>query len=261
MKLLYKQHITMRKFILSLLTGCMMLLAGCLETSQEITLYADGSGLISNTNDFSAIMGIAKQMGGTGEIEKMAGGSIDSTISMKDGADSIPNLLPEERDMVRKGTLKIKMDLKEDKFLTNLSFPFSSPSQIDGINKLSAKLMTEALKDKMGEETPIASNELKESSSFDDYYTLDFSHGELTKKVNKAKYADLSGDEYLKSLKDAASNGMAMKATYIINLPRPATKAEGKNVKLSGDKKKVTISADIEDFYEDPAAFEFKIKY
>lgn len=52
-----------------------------------------------------------------------------------------------------------------------------------------------------------------------------------------------------------------MKATYVINLPRPATKAEGKYVKLSEDKMKVTISADIDDFFEDASAFEFKIKY
>jgi hypothetical protein len=55
--------------------------------------------------------------------------------------------------------------------------------------------------------------------------------------------------------------GLVMKANYVINLPRPATKAEGKNVKLSDDKMKVTISATLDDFFDDPSSLEYKIKY
>ena len=38
-------------------------------------------------------------------------------------------------------------------------------------------------------------------------------------------------------------------------------KAEGKNVKLSEDKKKVTITASLDDFMSDASVFEYKIKY
>ena len=55
--------------------------------------------------------------------------------------------------------------------------------------------------------------------------------------------------------------GLSMKATSVINLPRPAQKAEGKGIKLSEDKKKVTITADLDDFFADPAKLEYKIKY
>lgn len=252
----------MRKFILSVLTVSVIFLTGCLETTQEITLNDDGSGTISNTNDMSALIGLAKQMGGAAEIEKAPQQSIDSTISMKEGADSIPNLSPEEREMAKKGILKVKMNLKEEKFVTNLVFPFSQPSQIAIYNKLSGKMMAETMKTMMGGDgAAIPTDQMPEPSSFDDYYTIEFSNGELTKKVNKEKYAGAESDEYLKGVKQASSMGLTMKATYIINLPRPVTKAEGKNVKLSADKKKVTISADIDDFFADPSALEFKIKY
>ncbi len=251
----------MRKFILSLLTVCTLFLAGCFETIQEITLNEDGSGTVSNTNDLSSLIGMAKQMGGGPEIEKAPQQVIDSTVSMKEGADSIPNLNPEEREMARKGTLKINMNLKEEKFLTNLAFPFSTPSEISAYNKLAGKIMAETMKSQMGEGAAIPTDKMPEPSTFDDYYTLEFSNGELTKKVNKEKYAGAENDEYLKGVKQASSMGLTMKANYIINLPRPATKAEGKNVKLSEDKKKVMISADIDDFFADPSSLEFKIKY
>ena len=251
----------MRKFILSILTVCTLFLTGCLETTQEITLNEDGSGTISNTSDMSAMIGLAKQMGGAAEMEKAPQQSIDSTVSMKEGADSIPNLTAEERDMARNGILNIKMNLKDEKFLTKMTFPFSKPSQITSISKLSGKIMSETLKGQMGEGGAMPTDQMPEPSSFDDYYTVEFSNGELTKKVNKEKYAGAESDEYLKGVKQVASMGLTMKASYIINLPRPAQKAEGKNVKLSDDKKKVTISADIDDFFADPSSLEFKIKY
>lgn len=102
---------------------------------------------------------------------------------------------------------------------------------------------------------------MPETSSFDDYYKYEFSEGELTRKLDKDKYAGVESDEFLKGMKEASSMGLSMKATYVINLPRPAQKAEGKSIKLSEDKKKVTITADLDDFFADPAKLEYKIKY
>jgi hypothetical protein len=251
----------MRKFILSLLTISTILLTGCLETTQEITLNDDGSGTISNTNDMGALIGVAKQMGGGEDMEKLPQEVIDSTVSMKEGADSIPNLTAEEREMAREGTLRINMDMKNDKFSTILSFPFAKISQLDAYNKLSGKILSETMKEQMGGDMPAGSGDMPPMTSLDDYYTVEFSDGELTKKVNKEKYGNVESDEYLKGVKEAGAMGLKMKVNYVINLPRPATKAEGKNVKLSEDKKKVMISADIDDFFDDASALEFKIKY
>lgn len=251
----------MRKLILSVLAICTLLLSGCLETTQEITLNEDGSGIISNTNDMSALIALAKQMGAGAEMEKSPQQVIDSIISMQEGADSIPNLNPEEKEMARKGTLRINMNLKDEKFFTNMAFPFSSVSQIPALNKLSGKILTETMKEQMSEGAPMPTDQMPEPSSFDDYYDFEFSNGELTRKVNKEKYAGVENDEFFKGIKQAAAMGLVMKATYIVNLPRPATKAEGKNVKLSEDKKKITITANIDEFFEDAASLEFKIKY
>lgn len=59
----------MKKLLLSLFAFT-FLLVGCLETTQEITINEDGSGTVVNTNDFSALIGLAKQMGGAGDLEK-----------------------------------------------------------------------------------------------------------------------------------------------------------------------------------------------
>lgn len=259
---LFLQHklYNMYKLILSLLTAGTLVLTGCLETTQEITLNADGSGTVKNTSDLSALIGLAKQMGGGAEMEKMAEEKVDSTFSLGKGADSIPNLTPEERELARKGTANIKMSLKEEKFSTSLLFPFSTPSEIALYNKISAKISAETMKEQMGD-MPMGGDEAPEPSSFDDYYTISFSNGILLKTLNKEKYAMAADDEYLKGVKEASAMGLSMKATCIINLPRPATKAEGKGIQLSDDKKKVIVTAGIDDFFDDPAKLEYRIEY
>lgn len=250
----------MKKLIIALLVSGSLLLAGCYETTQEITLNDDGSGILSGTNDMSALIGVAKQMGGAEEMAKAGTQKIDSTFSLNREADSISSLSAEEREMARRGTANIILNLKDEKFSTNLKFPFSNPAEIAALHKLTGKIMASTMKDQMGG-MPTGGAEVPEPTSVDDYYTLEFSNGELTKKINKEKYVTVANDKYLQGVKEAAGMGLAMKLNYIINLPRPATKAEGKNVKLSDDKKKVLVSASIDDFFEDASSLEFKIKY
>jgi hypothetical protein len=55
--------------------------------------------------------------------------------------------------------------------------------------------------------------------------------------------------------------GMSMNMKTVINLPKPAKKAEGKGVKLSNDRKKITIEGTLDDFFEDATYFEYEIEY
>lgn len=253
----------MKRLLVPVFAICSFFLVGCLETTQEITLNEDGSGTVTNTNDLSALIGLAKQMGAGAEMEKSPVSVMDSSFTMKEGADSIPNLSLEEREMIRTATMRIKANMKEEKFLTLITIPFKNPGQIVPANKASAKAMAEAMKEQMkeGQGAAVPMDQLPEQSSFDDYYKYEFSNGELTRKVDNDKYAGVESDEYFKGLKQAAAMGLEMKATYIINLPRPAQKAEGKKLKLSEDKKSISITGTLDEFLADASVFEFKIKY
>ena len=206
------------------------------------------------------ILSIAKNMGGASG-EKIPREPIDTTISFASTVDSIPGLSAADKDLLKKGTLHVNMNLEDEKLLTIMSFPFTRLDEIKKFNQLSGKMTMESLKGKMPAGMQGGPEGMPEASSFDDYYTLEFSKGELKKKLNKEKYADVDKDEFLNGMKQAGSFGIPVTSTFIINLPRPAEKAEGKNLKLSEDKKKVTISSTIDDFYDNPESLEFKIKY
>ncbi len=240
-----------------------LILTGCLETTQEITLNEDGSGTVSTTSDMSSILGMARQMGGGSELEKAGDQKLDTVIALGAQADSIPDLTVEEKEMLKKGTMNMKMDLQADQFLTRLNFPFNDPSEIATYGKLTNKLLGNVMQEQM-KSSPMGTGsgeDVPPVSSFDDYYKLSFSKGKLEKSLDKEKYKGASADGYLAGLKQATGMGIPVGYTWIVTLPRPAEKVEGKNATLSEDKMKVTIKASIEEFFEDPEKLEFKIKY
>ncbi|MBN8685508.1 MAG: hypothetical protein J0M10_00765 [Chitinophagales bacterium] len=251
----------MKRILFSLLTAATLFLAGCLEITQEITINEDGSGTFTVTNDLSALIGMAKQMGGDKPMEG-ADRAIDSTISMADAVDSIPDLTEEEKAIVRKGTLHINADMASEKFLTNLSFPFRSPEELGKVSALSGKVMSETMKETTGAAMPMGEEAgAPKPSSIEDYFDLQFSNGLLIKSLNKDKYANAAADEYLSGMKQSAAMGLEFKTTYVFNLPRPAKTAEGKGITLSEDRKKITIVASLDDFFDEPAKLEYKIEY
>ncbi|MES1198215.1 MAG: hypothetical protein ABUL41_02955, partial [Chitinophagaceae bacterium] len=231
---------------------------GCLETTQEITINADGTGVLTNTNDMSSLMGMIKQMAGK-DAAKMEENAIDTTLSLASQADSLVNISPEEKELVKKGSLILNM--KGDKFVIGIEFPFTSTTEINSYNKLTNKIMYETIKSELGSSEMAGLKDMPAPTSVEDYFTTSFSKGLLVKTLNKEKYAKVSDDEFLKGMKESAAAGLPMTATYIINLPKPAKKTEGKSIKLSDDKKQVTIVADIDDFFDDPSKLEYRIEY
>ena len=254
----------MKKILFTFLSATVLLFTSCLETVQEITIKEDGSGTVSSTSDMGALLGMAKQMGGGAEMEKMGGQKMDTTIAMANMIDSIENISATEKGLMKDGSMSLKMNLAEEQFSTKISFPFSKYEDIVELNKLTNKVIGSAMKDQMAK-APIGDmpgmGEMPDPTSFDDYFDMKFTNDKIEKTINKEKYAKAESDEYLQGIKQASAMGLSVTSTLIINLPRPAEKIEGSNAKLSDDKMQVTVKVDIDDFFDSPEKLEFKVKF
>ncbi|HWR33780.1 MAG TPA: hypothetical protein VN451_09645, partial [Chitinophagaceae bacterium] len=237
-----------------------LLLAGCFETTQVLTINEDGTGTYENTSDMGSILSIAKNMGAAGN-DKMPVKVMDSSFSMASMAEKIAGLSEEEKALLQRGAMNVKMNLDDEVMKTSMSFSFTNADDIQKFNHLAGKVMMESVKSQLPEDMPMGADQLPAPSSFDDYYNLEVSKDEMKRKLNKDKYSGVNSDEFLNGLKQAGSMGIPVTTTYIINLPRPAEKVEGKNAKLSEDKMKVTITAGMDDFFDNPESLEFKIKF
>jgi hypothetical protein len=250
----------MKKLLALLLVGSSLALISC-ETTKEISLNQDGSGKMVTTTDMSSLIGLAKMSGKDMEKENKA---VDTSIALDKMVDSIPDLTADEKELVKKGILGLNLNLKEEKLITKLEFPFTTTTQISKLDQVSTKVMQQAMK-KQAEEgaegaPPIPDDEMPKAS-IDDYFTITYKKGGIEKKHIPEKYATVGEDKGMQSLKEMSGQGMPMNTTLIYNLPKPAKKVEGKNVTLSPDKKKVTITNSVEDFFDDVTKLEFKIEY
>ncbi len=253
---------SMKRLVLGLLAAATLSLASC-DTTREINISDNGSGTISTTTDLSGLIGIAKMSGQDKEMEGLDK-KIDTTINLASMVDSIQDLTPDEKALVKTGKLGFVMNMAEEKFLFKLDFPFKSTAQISDVDKISNKVLQQAGKKQMGgaaggddAENPLAN---AKDASPDDYFVTTYAPGLIEKKLNKDKYAGMADNEILNGMKEVAGMGLG-KSTVVINLPKPAKKAEGAGVTLSADKKKVTITSSLEDFYDDAAKLEYHIEY
>ena len=249
----------MKRIALLAAIASIFFLTSC-ETTREISFAENGSGTMVTTTDMSAMLTIAKM---SGQGEKMDDEkAIDTTIAMDKLVDSIPGLTPAEKNLLKGGLLHMNFDMANDKMLTKLSFPFSNSEQLSQLNALAQKVTNNALSKQMGEggEAGIPGmDDMK--SNMDDYFTTTYGKGIIERKLDKEKYAKIDSDQGMQTLKKAAEEGMPMTVNLVYNLPKPAKKAEGKNLTISEDKKKISIKGSLEDFFDDATKMEFKIEY
>ena len=253
----------MKKLLGLLLIGSSLAMASC-ETTREISLQEDGSGTMVTTTDMSGLIALAKMSGQGKDLEK-DGKSIDTTINLDKMVDSIPDLSQDEKNMAKKGKLGLNMNMGDEKLVTKLQFPFTDAKEIAKLDELSSKVMMQTMKKQMdggaaGEAPPIPADEMPKGS-MDEYFVTTFAKGVIEKKHIAEKYAKVGDDKGMQAMKEMAGQGMPMNTTLIFNLPKPAKKAVGKNVKLSEDKKKVTIVSSVDDFFDDVTKLEFRIEY
>jgi hypothetical protein len=270
----------MKKICGLLVIAALLILSGCFDTVQESTINEDGSGVYVSTMDMGKLLGMIKMIAGDKkEMKDMDKMKKDTTIYLKDVKDSIKNLSDAEKKLMDKGSLKLIMNMPDEIFSMVFTFPYSQPGDLATINSLLKKtrqdVMTDQVEGFMGsdksgaddkkamDDNPLFGDLQPDSNSteIDDYYKYKYEKGKISKKLNKEMYANVENDKSMTSLKEMSQMGMSSTMKTIINLPKPVKKAEGKAVKLSADRKKVTIEGTLDDFFEDASYFEYEIEY
>jgi hypothetical protein len=86
-----------------------VLLVGCLDNTQEITIREDGGGIFSASSDMSQLLGLVRQMGMGQDLSQLDNQKMDTVVSLASAADSLPGLTDAERLLVTKASLSVTM--------------------------------------------------------------------------------------------------------------------------------------------------------
>jgi len=260
----------MNKRISVYLAVPLLLLTGCLEVTQNLTINKDGSGVISGTTDLSQVVTLAMQMAGDKMKEQKM--NMDTTVQFKTMFDSAKNMSAANKELLKNGLVHVVMRMDDNKYLITSTIPFKKMADIEKINTamqkdVSGRFLDNALKEAMKQSNAGDTSSIPEPrqtpplSLPENYFILTCKNGLISRTADKIKLALLDQDEMLNQMKQIGSMGAPLKTHFVIQLPRPAKKFEGKNLTLSDDKKTITISNELNDLFNDPALFEFRVEY
>jgi hypothetical protein len=236
--------------------------AGCLDIDERLDVNKDGSGQLAMDIDMSQMIDMLQTMGmGKDELAKKGLQNTDTTILLKDVIDTSTTLSNEKKAILRPGRVHIKLDMDAKVFRIHTMFPFKNQGDLEKLYSLQndgSTLGNAHLFGNLGGDSAGAPGDINQFNGIFDYKCRD---GLLSKKINKEKFDALKSDPQMAQIKQAAQMGMEVNYTSTLSLPRPVKKVDNPLLKLSDDKKTVTMKFNLADVLDHPEQFEYTVEY
>lgn len=245
-------------------------LVSCYEVNEEIQINDDGSGTYVTKMDMGQLIDMMQTFAGEEELTKDGLDKVyDTTILMKSLVDSAKDMTAEQKDLMKDGKMKLQMNIKEKIFKMDMNFPYknyNSLAQLMSGKGGSGAGITSVFKNMFGKKDDASPDQPATPNSPDmgdiaGIYDVTVNNGLIAKKVNAAKYKALTERPEMAQMKQLGTTGMEILYTTTIKLPRPAKKTDNPMIKLSEDKKTVTMKYNLLELLDNPQKFEYIIQY
>lgn len=259
----------MKKYFKYVLTVAISIFfVSCYEVNEDIEINADGSGTYVTKMDMSALIDMMQTYAGEEELQKEGLDKVlDTTVLFKSLLDSAKDATAEQKELMKDGKMKMQMNIKEKIFKLDLSFPYKNLNSLQQL--MSGKAgggtgMNAALKNVFGKkdgEQDAPTPKGPDMGDFAAIYNVTIKKDLIEKKVNQAKYKEFMERPEMAQMKQLTSSGMEILYTTTIKLPRAAKKTDNPLIKLSDDKKTVTMKYNMLELLENPEKFAYTIQY
>jgi hypothetical protein len=253
-------------FRLLIAAPALFFLAGCFDTTEEITIDKNGSGVYQVNADFKGLFDLIDAMkamdtSANSSLQKMPS-NIDTTIKLSSFTDTSSTLTAEEKTLLRDATLNMVMNEKDKVFKILMKYPYKDINDVQKIVRLSQSSNNFIGKALQGKESPHADMQMNPGMpELNNFFDVTFKKGLLEKKVNAEKLKEFQNNEQYAQMQQALQLMTEATVNTVIHLPKPAKKVEGAKVKLSEDKKTVTVNASFADLFNDPNSFAYRVEY
>ncbi len=258
----------MKKLTALLLIFSAFIFSGCLDTVEELTITSNGSGTYKTTMDMSGMFDMIEMMAAmdtsaNSQLKKLSEKDIDSTFSLKSVMDTATGITEDQRQLYKDATMSITMKQKDKVFRMAMNYPFNKLEDVQKIIELNAsgKGVDVFNKGNKKEENLPEMDDKGGMPSINNFFDITYKKGLIERKVNESKLEELKNNDKYSQVKSAGDMLGSVTYTSILHLPKPVTKVEGTMVKLSDDKKTVTIKSTLSDLFENPKSLAFRIEY
>ena len=258
----------MKKLTALVLILSAFIFSGCLDTVEELTITKDGSGTYKTTMDMSGMFDMIEMMAAmdtsaNSQLKELSGKDIDSTFSLRSIMDTVAGITEDQRQLYKDATMSLTMKQKEKLFKMVMNYPFKKMEDVQNIIELNAtgKGMDVFNKSVRKDDNLPTTDEKGSMPSINNFFDITYKKGLVERKYNEVKIEELKKDEKYSMMKSAGGMMESITYTSILHLPKPATKVEGTMVKISDDKKTVTIKSTLSDLFDNPKSLGFRIEY
>ena len=240
-------------------------LFGCLSSEEDLIINSDGSGTYKTAVDLSGLFDMMQMMASmdtseNSELKKISDKNIDSVISFKSFIDTVSSLTKEEKKLFEKATVRIKMNQEEKNFKLTMTYPFNRMDDLQKLIELQqSDKVPNPLKQSMGDE--MAATGDNGLPSIDKIMNLTFKKGLIERKIDQEKLDNLKNNEQFKEAGQVEEMLETITFSSTFHLPKAAKNTRGEKLKLSDDKKTVTMNYNLLDLIKTPASLEFKVEY
>jgi hypothetical protein len=243
-------------------------LTGCLDSQEDVTIQADGSGVYKNSVDMSGLfdmlqMAAMMDTSANGQLKKYSDKNIDSSFSMGTFTDTSSALTPEEKALLKNGTVHININQEDKRFKIDMTYPFKKVDDLQKILELQKSKKGFNPFRQAGESPALAGlgqdSDGDMSSPFEGVDIV-YQNGLIERKVKK-KTDSTNNSETGNQLKQMGDMLEGVTFSTVIHLPRPVKNSSGEKISVSDDKKTVRMKYNLADMMKNPNALEFKIEY
>lgn len=257
----------MKKFF-CLTAFCCLVFWGCMDTTQDVTINADGSGVFKSSVNMSGMFDMLEMLKAmdTSSNEKLktfGEKAVDTIINMKDIVDTSTTISAEEKRLLRLGTAHMQINPTDKVFIMTFSFPYKNFADLTEIFKLQQQGKSGLnLLGKDNQGLPGMEEEgAPPIGAMDKVFKYTWKDGLLERSIDKELMDKMIPDEQKDQMEQAGEMLDQMKLNMSFHLPRPVKSFTGERVKLSADKQTVTINASFKEMFESPKVLNYHIEY
>lgn len=245
-----------------------LLLLGCYEVNEEIVVNENGSGTYVTKMDMGQLIELMQTYGGDEMAQEGLDKVIDTVISMKSITDSATDITPEQKQLLSQGKMRLQMNIKEKLFKIDTDFPFKNYSDLQmlmsgsgGMSALGNVMKKVFDKGDMGNSNQPDTPKDPSLDQLSTIFDVVVNKGTISKIVNKEKYKILTERPEMEQMKQLTGAGIEILYSTVIKLPRPVKTSDNPIIKLSDDKKTVTLKYNYLELFDNPDKFSYTITY
>lgn len=255
----------MKKLSVFLLVASSFLFTGCLDMLEEISLAPNGSGTYKTTMDMSGMFEMIEMMAAmdtsaNSGLKGLTGKSVDTSFSLKGIADTSSKLTADQKRLLSRAMVRMRMNEAEKKMIFSLDFPFDKIEDVGQLMKMNEG--GKSLGMLGGNAGALLGDEGGDAGMpTPNFLEVNFRQGLLERKLNQQLFEEFSAKLKMKGGAEMESMLESMKMKSVIRLPSPAKTIAGEKTTLSDDRKTVTIQYNFAELLNKPSALTYRIEY